>query len=241
MDITTYTRPAAIPRPLRILQVADLHSAPYTRLMMALSALHPDLIVVTGDCIHRFEERERGLAFLREAAGRFPVFLSLGNHETASAPEERTVLEEELRATGAVVLDNDAFSFEGLYIGGLTSAYRQDETGHILRNALPDLAFLQEFAAHPGEKLLLCHHPEYYPTYIRPLPIPLTLAGHAHGGQWRFRGRGVFAPGQGLFPELTAGLYEERLIVSRGLGNPCGIPRFGNPPELVRLELVPKA
>ena len=86
----------------------------------------------------------------------------------------------------------------------------------------------------PSPRLLLCHHPEYYPDYIRGTDIELTVSGHAHGGQWSIFGRGVFAPGQGLFPKYTAGVYDGgRLVVSRGVTNTVRIPRFFNPTEIV--------
>ena len=73
---------------------------------------------------------------------------------------------------------------------------------------------------------------------IKPLPIDLTLSGHAHGGQWRFFGRGVFSPGQGLFPKYTSGMYDGgRFIVGRGLGNPIIIPRIFNSPEVLVIRL----
>jgi len=86
-------------------------------------------------------------------------------------------------------------------------------------------------------KILLSHHPEYYAQYIKATKIDLTVSGHAHGGQWRFFGQGIFAPGQGFFPKYTAGVHDDRLIISRGLGNPHPIPRFNNPPELVIVEI----
>ena len=90
----------------------------------------------------------------------------------------------------------------------------------------------------PSPHLLLCHHPEYYPEYIRDTVIELTVAGHAHGGQWNFFGRGVFAPGQGLFPKYTAGVYDGgRLIVSRGATNTVKVPRFFNPTETVIINI----
>ena len=90
-----------------------------------------------------------------------------------------------------------------------------------------------------GYKILLCHHPEY----INKIPesIQLVLSGHAHGGQWRFYDpihrtwRGVFAPGQGLFPKLTEGVHG-RHVISRGLNNTTWIPRFFNEPEIVYIR-----
>ena len=84
------------------------------------------------------------------------------------------------------------------------------------------------------------HHPEY----IRFIPpsVELVFSGHAHGGQWRFYDlrkkawRGVYAPDQGIVPELTGGIVDGRLVISRGLSNPAGIPRIQNEPEIVYIE-----
>ena len=87
-------------------------------------------------------------------------------------------------------------------------------------------------------KVLICHHPEYYPKYLKDMPIDIIVSGHAHGGQWRFFGRGVFAPGQGLFPKYTSGVYDGRLVVSRGLKKTIIPPRIFNPREVVIIDVV---
>ena len=98
----------------------------------------------------------------------------------------------------------------------------------------PNLKWLGNFAALSGYKILLNHHPEYYPEYIKELDIDLILSGHAHGGQIRFFGTGLFAPGQGFFPKYTSGIHDGRLIVSRGLANNAPpIPRLFNSRELI--------
>ena len=90
----------------------------------------------------------------------------------------------------------------------------------------------------PGYHLLLCHHPEYFDRYLRDYPIDLTVSGHAHGGQWRVFGRGVYAPDQGLFPKYTSGLHEDRLVISRGVANTVPFaPRLFNPCEVVTVEV----
>ena len=78
------------------------------------------------------------------------------------------------------------------------------------------------------------------PKYIKDLPVDLTLSGHAHGGQWRFFGKGIFAPGQGIFPKYTKGVYENRLIVSSGLGNQTVVPKINNPPEILKVNIKSK-
>ena len=61
----------------------------------------------------------------------------------------------------------------------------------------------------------------------------LILSGHAHGGQIRLFGRGLFAPGQGIFPKYTSGIHGS-MIISRGLSNTGGmIPRLFNRREIV--------
>ena len=51
---------------------------------------------------------------------------------------------------------------------------------------------------------------------------------------------GLFAPGQGVLPELTEGVHtagEAALAVSRGLGNSVFPLRLFNRPEVVALTL----
>ncbi|MGL4953699.1 MAG: metallophosphoesterase, partial [Culicoidibacterales bacterium] len=71
--------------------------------------------------------------------------------------------------------------------------------------------------------------------------VPLVLVGHAHGGQVRLPfTEGVFAPGQGLWPQLTSGVHtqaETTMVISRGLGNSAFPIRVQNRPEIVTVTL----
>ena len=89
-----------------------------------------------------------------------------------------------------------------------------------------------------GVRILLCHKPELYMKRMRSRTFDLTVAGHAHGGQIRLLGRGVYAPGQGLLPRYTRGVYNQgRLIVSAGAGNPSRMPRWFNPCEVLLIRM----
>ena len=222
----------SLPSPLTFLFLSDLHECRISPLLRWVREKHPDAVLVAGDVVQNENKYENGLLFLRKASAQCPVFLSIGNHDLRLRDDGMQLLRE----TGAEVLDDRAAGFGGLLLGGLSSGFSQSQST-LDTTPEPDLGFLSHFAAMDGRKLLLCHHPEYYARYIRSLPIDLTLSGHAHGGQWRIFGRGIFAPGQGLFPKYTSGLYDGRLLVSRGLGNPCGIPRFFNPPEGILLTI----
>ena len=239
MKLTHYeSRSPHLTRPVRVASVADLHNGKYERVLDLLCEAKPDLVAVPGDFADTPQKRERGIAFLAECARKYPTFVSLGNHETKL---DLPTLVPLLSRTGAEILDNRAVRFGELTVGGLSTGWSHGVKQNRGKTPAPNLAFLAEFAALPAPRLLLCHHPEYYPRYIRETSVEWVLAGHAHGGQWSFFGRGVFAPGQGLFPHYHAGFYDGRMALSRGL---CVthryIPRLFNPREVVILDLLPK-
>ena len=257
MQESFYTLPG--PGNLCLALVSDLHSFPGDEALASLKKQRPELICVTGDFVlgrapregRKLERSPEAEAFLRACAGLAPTFVSLGNHEWMLDREDL----EGIKELGAVPLDNAWTHWRGLCIGGLSPGrigyYRafREKSGSGERYPLPphtrsygakappETAWLRDYAAQPGFKLLLCHQPEYWARYIRPLPIDLTLSGHAHGGQIRLFGRGLYAPGQGLLPRYTAGVYENRLVVSRGLANTTVVPRLCNPTEMVYVQL----
>lgn len=227
--VTTEYRVAAdVPRELTFAFVSDLHGCPNAPVVEAIEKLAPDAVLVGGDFIHNARIWESGIEFLELAAGVAPTFAALGNHEFQSGLDVRRLV----RNSGATLLDDDFVSFGGIMIGALSSGFDPEGDGGV------DLRFLDRFSKKPGFKVLLCHHPEYYDRFIKQRDIDLTLSGHAHGGQWRFFGRGVYAPGQGLFPKYTSGAYDGgRLIVGQGLGNAVVVPRIFNAPQLVVIRI----
>ena len=214
--------------------IADIHGGDFERVIELLRTISPDLIAVPGD-IEGGGERERYInAFLSACVSVAPTFVSPGNHD-------RHLNAVTAACTGAVLLDNAHTVFGELNIGGLTSgSLGVKKHGRLMRTPDPDIGFAKEFAALPGFKLMLSHHPEYYPRFLKSLDSDLIVSGHAHGGQWRFFGRGVFAPGQGLFPKYTSGLHDGRLVVTRGTADHNGIPRFFNPHEICAIDLMPE-
>lgn len=204
------------------------------------------------------ETQENVLPFLSGCASLAPTFMSLGNHELYLDDEDN----EEIEKTGVTVLDNEwrttQLNKRTVVIGGLTSGYvtdyrafrantdscsrypRQEDLSGVggavtARSHNPKIDWLDDLAAVPGYHILLSHHPEIWPE-IKGKGIELVLSGHAHGGQWRIFGHGVWSPGQGLWPRWTRGVYDGRLIVSAGLSNTTWIPRFGNPTEVVYIN-----
>lgn len=76
----------------------------------------------------------------------------------------------------------------------------------------------------------------------------MILSGHCHGGQMRFKlhfGRelALFAPGQGFFPKHVHGIentgnHNGWLIISSGVSKTTSFPRWGNPCEIVVVDIT---
>lgn len=230
--VTNYNIKADIKEPLTACFLSDLHECDYKPVMELIENNAPDFILIGGDYIHNREEYKNGMQFLSVCTTKYPVFCSIGNHEIKYGKE----ITADTKAKGAVVLDNSDTEFKDLRIGGLSSGYTSEQQGHLSKTPTPDLEFLSRYSEKDGFKILLSHHPEYYMKYIKNTNIQLTLSGHAHGGQWRFFNRGIYAPGQGLFPKYTSGMYDNRLIVGRGLGDSYKVPRINNDHEFIVLH-----
>lgn len=218
------------PQKLRFAVISDLHAKVAPRLAELTLEQSPDAVLMPGDIFDTRGCRDDAVRLISQLASELPVFCSLGNHDRDITDGDRRDIER----SGACLLDNSAVTWRGIRIGGLTSGFFTEYRSDIEKTPSPDLGWLAAFDREPSPRILLCHHPEYYPDYIRRTGIELTVSGHAHGGQWNIFGRGVFAPGQGLFPKYTAGCYDDgRLVVSRGVTNTIKIPRFFNPTEIV--------
>ncbi len=211
-------------RPVRFLIVSDLHNEPFQDLLPLMDSV--DAVLVPGDISNRYrQEYAEGLQFLRESAKRRPTFFAPGNHEVKQ--KEYARLMAEAYQTGAEVLVNRYVPFNGMWIGGWYDPKKVEE---------PDM--MDAFEQLEGFKLLLCHKPEHYMKRLKNRDIDLTIAGHAHGGQIRIGQQGIYAPGQLLFPRYTKGWENGgRLLISAGAGNPCGMPRWNNPPEVLELTV----
>lgn len=246
----------------RLAVLADLHNHPCSHILDSLRSRRPQIILIPGDIIYGshpdddqspLDTQNYVLPCLSGCAKIAPTFMSLGNHEWML---DETDLKR-IRSTGVTLLDNSWLQKENLVIGGLTSAYVLDHRRFVAslpapekskarypkrepsakkhRTITPDTSWLPAFCSTPGYHILLSHHPEYWPL-IAPYPVELCLSAHAHGGQWRIFGRGIWAPGQGFLPRWTSGIHDGRFVISRGLSNTTRIPRIHNEPEIVYIE-----
>lgn len=244
-----FIKDSNLPKKCRFAVVCDLHAQKPDKVIELLKREKPDYILMPGDIFEpldgRFDDKnEKTFPLLREAARIAPTFYSTGNHEDGGVHSQsskwkkgegipRAYSEENIKRINdsGVHFLLDSFVFkDGIAFGGLAS-------GLICKGQTPNLEFLRKFASIDAQKVLLCHHPEYYEKYLKDLQIDLIVSGHAHGGQWRIFSRGVYSPGQGLFPKYTSGVHDGRLVISKGLKKSWKLPRFFNPTEIVIVEI----
>lgn len=242
--LTRYT--AALPglpaelEGITLVQVSDLHSKPMGEgqqvLLDTISRAEPDVILLTGDLVDgRHPELEPALELARGAAALAPTCYVTGNHETSLPWKTYAQIENGLEAAGVVLLDNRTKELTlpdggSLVLTGLSDDNLGDGTLGRLSASWPEDAFT----------VLLAHEPQYIENYAAS-GVDLVFSGHAHGGQIRLPlVGGLFAPGQGVLPKYTAGIYtlgETQIVVSRGIGGSLFPQRVLNRPEVVAVTL----
>ncbi len=257
MKITEYDiKTAKQIKSITIACVSDLHARKFKRVIDSLKCIEPNIILLAGDILEVSNEymqkrNECALEFLRQAAQIATTYYCFGNHEiynSHASDRSRRVSDQKLlnenikkiRSFG-IHLVNDSFekaempNSSDIYIGGLVCG---EDTDPELNKKEPDLSFLQKFDKISSYKILMCHYPHYYGQYLKNTDFDLIFAGHAHGGQWRIFGHGIYSPHQGLFPKLTSGLHYGKLIISRGVtNNSRPIPRLFNQTEVLKVTI----
>lgn len=244
--------------PIQLCVLSDLHEFDVSVFLKEVESIHPDLILLVGDVLerrkrHKYQKKdeytgnwflyrlawflddvlefffgfldrksEHSFEFLKEARKIAPIVYSRGNHEKEMEEEDYQFFKEQ----DIIFLDNQdvELTIRGrtISIGGLSTTV--------------DELWLESFSKKEGEKILMMHHPEYYEEVLVSKNYDLILSGHAHGGQIRIGKQGIFAPGQGLFPKYTKGLYDENFVISTGCSNTSYVPRIGNPKEILDIK-----
>lgn len=226
---------------LRLLHLSDLHAGIHLgddamqEIVRLANALHPDLIVQTGDMIDISPSYIPGYTrAFRDLQAPLGVVTVIGNHDRYTGEPE---VIRGCREAGQVVVKNGCQLIERndatLALLGVDDPHnwsrddpQPDDVDAALRAAPPD-AF----------KILLAHRPGAWDS-AAPRNIPLTLAGHIHGGQF-------YVPLVGwslgsMITKYVMGHFQRgssQLYVSRGIGV-VGVPiRVFAPPEIGLFEL----
>jgi len=231
----------------KIVQISDLHNVEFgknnIKLLKLLKESDADIIVITGDMIDaRRTDIDCAVSLAKEAVKIAPTYYACGNHEARIPKYEG--FKEELIKNGVRVLEDESLQLakdkeELTVIGMIDPAFYSKEDDVQRKERISD-QLLKIIPEDDSYKLLLAHRPELFEDYVEH-GVDLVFSGHAHGGQFvlPFFG-GVFAPGQGFFPEYYNGLYtkdDTSMIVSPGLGNSLMPFRINNKPKIMVAEL----
>lgn len=254
-------------KPKRMIFLSDLHNHEYgqnnIRLLQAVKAACPDLILIGGDMLvgKRGRSAKAALQFVSQLPKIAPVYYANGNHEQRMKenPEKYVRVYERYREilqnAGVHFLENDSLELhlDGFHVRltGLElpmETYEKFKYSHVrkedivlqvgeIRKEMLDSAEEEESVY----EILLAHNPTYYSAY-KEWGADLVLSGHLHGGIARIPGwRGVITPQAFLFPKYSGEMTEEdgqTIIVSRGLGTHTINFRLFNRPEMVVLEFI---
>jgi len=219
---------------LEVLQITDLHNKVFgdenEKLVRTAEDLNPDLIVITGDLVDHSTEQLQQVFNLAEKlkAIQKDVYYVSGNHEWENERTEE--LFQGLRERDITMLDNTHVTFQRektmINIAGIADSSTDHENMKQAFEGIDNSTYT----------ILLSHSPNVVTKYDD-IQADLILSGHTHGGQVRFPFIGaVVAPDQGLFPELTKGVYQvdsgSTLYIDSGLGTSIAPVRFWNQSQM---------
>lgn len=236
----------------RIVQLSDLHSISFgkdnKRLLQMIRREEPDIIVMTGDMVSRYDEDfSVTLALCQVLAEEYPVYYIRGNHEEGLEHAQWESYRAALAAAGVRLLDNETvrLTAENGDTANLTGLWYKLDYYHQyashFRPVTEETMYTILGDAPEGYNILLAHNPNYFPVYAA-WGADVTFCGHIHGGMVRLPILGgILSPETILFPQYDGGIYsidDETMILSRGLGRGRMGLRLFNPPEIVTATLT---
>ena len=244
VDVPIHNLPAALDG-VTIAHISDTHVGRFTtgkvlhEITRAVNDLRADLVVLTGDLINgALHEIPEAVEMLRRLDAHSGIYMIEGNHDLF---EGRREFAEGVKASGVPLLVNQSAELTlrghpvnmlGLRWGGEGPGARPRSNDAAIRSAVAELLPARDPDAFP---ILLAHHPHAFDA-AADAGIPLTLAGHTHGGQLMLNRETGFGP---MMFRYWTGLYsrgDSQLIVSNGAGNWFPL-RTSAPAEIVHLTL----
>lgn len=241
-----------------IAQISDLHVGTFVNdtsfvsdLVASVNALHPSLIVFTGDIVNRHsQELVPFIDTLSKLKATTGVFAIMGNHDYGDycewdTPEQKQKDVEALQylvdLMGWRMLNNEHVYLrnngESLVLIGVENVGDPPfKTYGDLQKAYPTIG-----DSYP--KILLTHNPAHWEHEVQNNPdsnIALTLSGHTHAMQLEFFG---WSPAMWRY-DKWGGLYadsqNQKLYVNIGAGEVAFPARIGATPEITLFRLHAK-
>ncbi|MFC6086740.1 metallophosphoesterase [Sphaerisporangium aureirubrum] len=252
-------------RPVRILQISDLHLTPgRTRLInwvRTLDGLNPDLVVNTGDTIAHPDAIPAYLRAVEPLLARPGLFVYGSNDLYAPTPKNParylwrtsrndrrqhipnlpwTELGASMTAAGWLDMNNTTARLKvgdlDVHVGGIHDSHINRDRYDLIAGPAPTGADLRLGVMHSPEPRNM--------TLFAQDGYQLLLAGHTHGGQLCIPFYGALVTNCGIDRPRVKGLHRHDsawLHVSAGLGtSPYAPARFSCPPEATLLTLLPR-
>ena len=226
---------------LTITQISDMHVGRFTsgrvlrEVVRVVNELRTDLVLLTGDLINdAIADLDHGLDLVRSMQASHGVYLIEGNHDLIENGPE---FERRMKDSGIPFLLDESVVITvrgtALQLLGLSWTRARENRDVAIAAAVRQLLNQRQPESFP---ILLAHHPHAFDAAAA-ASVPLTLAGHTHGGQLMLNEQCGFGPA--LF-RYWSGLYTKgasKLIVSNGVGNWFPL-RVRAPAELLHLTLL---
>ena len=226
---------------LTVTQISDMHVGRFTsgrvlrEVVRVVNELRADLVLLTGDLINdALTDLDHGLGLVRSMQASHGVYLIEGNHDLIENGPE---FERRVKDSGIPFLLDESvvITIRGtpLQLLGLSWTRARENRDVAIAAAVRQLLNQRQPESFP---ILLAHHPHAFDAAAA-ASVPLTLAGHTHGGQLMLNEQCGFGPA--LF-RYWSGLYTKgasKLIVSNGVGNWFPL-RVRAPAELLHLTLL---
>ena len=250
-------------RPVRVLQLSDLHLTPGQQDKMAwvrsLAELDPDFVILTGDLLAHMEAVPYVAKTLEPLKGTPGVFVFGSNDywTPKTVNPFKYFIKDREPVMSTRRLPTDELKAELLNAGWETLNNRRNEVTvrgnridmrgvndpHIRLDRYEQVA--GPFDPDASLRLAVTHAP--YLRVLDPMAADsadLIVAGHTHGGQVCVPGYGALVTNCDLDRKRAKGLSRHdgaALHVSAGLGtNPYAPIRLACPPEATMLHLVPR-
>jgi predicted MPP superfamily phosphohydrolase len=244
---------------LAIVHLTDLHIGKFLRpgtmerVADAANALPADLVVFAGDLYDMSARQlEPGFDFIRRLDPRHGLVMIEGNHDVMDGADW---FEKSLQDAGMPLLLDESrvchvpgrstpvqflgIAWGEIKLGSQIRSRRKDRNKRyrVASDYATGVSLRQVLSQRRADTfpILLAHHPDVFDDAAS-AGLPLTLAGHTHGGQIMLTDH--IGAGPVRFRYWT-GLYEKpnsRLVVSNGLGNWFPV-RVNAPAEIVHLTL----
>jgi uncharacterized protein len=221
----------------RLVQISDLHAGDgidrshLEKVVEAVNAEHPDLVVITGDHITRIPKQHLELLdTLTKLRPRDRTISILGNHDVFNDTEQVRIA---IKKAGITLLENTIYTLNRngatLHIAGVGDVFaNEDKLDKVLAQLPPT-----------GAAIMLAHEPDFADKAAATGRFGLQLSGHSHGGQVRIPFFAGYVPS--LAEKYPIGRYQVGNMIqytNRGIGLVKLYARFNCRPEISVFDLV---